>query len=763
MPTLANLSRRSFLQGTAAGAFVLGMSIGPAARRFAQAATTDKPLAPNAFVSIAPDGTVTIMSHRSEMGQGVRTSLPMIVADELEADWARVTVQQATGDAKYGDQYTDGSRSIVKNLQRMREFGATARAMLEQAAAKTWGVEPDLCRAVNHEVVLLRKEKRGEGFTEILTDQRLGFGELVAVAADLPVPDAATVRLKDRKDWRYIGKDMPIVDMADMLQGKATYGIDVRLPGMKYASIERCPVVLGTIASYDASEALKVPGVEQVVEIPYPKKPLMFQALGGLAVVATNSWAAMEGRKKLKIEWSLGENAGYDSAAFRKEMEATARSAGAVRRQEGQGAAALDGAGRSLEAIYYTPHFVHAPMEPPSAVADAKADRCEVWASCQDAQALRSVAAAAVGLPEAQVTAHVPLLGGAFGRKSKPDYAAEAAYVSKAVGAPVKVTWSREDDIRHGYYHSSSAQYLKAALGEDGKPTAWLQRSVFPPIASLFTADKDTPDSWELDFGLSDLPYAIPNIALESGKAPAHVRIGWLRSVQNIFHCFAEQSFVGELAAAAGKDHVAYLLELLGEPRNVDLAQGGVKDYFNYDGSLDQYPIDTGRLRHVVETVAERSGWGRELPKGQGLGIAAHRSFLTYVATVVEVAIDGDGKLHIPKVWMAVDAGTVVNPDRVKAQMEGACIYGLSAACYGEITAQGGRIQQSNFNDYNVVRLTDAPREIDVFLVASEALPGGVGEPGVPPFAPALCNAIHAATGKRIRELPLMHQDLRAI
>jgi isoquinoline 1-oxidoreductase subunit beta len=459
-------------------------------------------------------------------------------------------------------------------------------------------------------------------------------------------------------------------------------------------------------------------------------------------------------------EWDLGANASYDSATYRRALEESARAKGDVVREEGDVNAAFDAGGTVVEAAYYSPHFVHAPMEPPGAVAHVHDGGCEVWSSTQDAQATQKTVAETLGIDPAKVTSRVPLLGGAFGRKSKPDFAAEAAVVSRAIGAPVKVTWTREDDIRHGYYHSCAAQYLKAALDANGRPTAWLQRSVFPPIDSLFTADAVKPAAWEVCFGLADLPYAIPNICLESGQAEAHVRIGWLRSVQNIFHAYATGSFVDELAVQAGRDPVEYLLELIGEPRHVDLAAGGVKEYSNYDSPIEQYPIDTGRLAAVVKLAAEKSGWGRAMPERSGMGIAAHRSFLTYVATVVEVAVADDGKWSIPRVVMAVDAGTVVNPDRVRAQMEGATIYGMSAACYGEITAKEGRIQQSNFDSYNVVRMSTAPRAIEVHLVPSDALPGGVGEPGTPPFAPALCNAIYAATGKRIRSLPIMHEDL---
>lgn len=759
MNAIAKLSRRTALKAVgAAGGLVLGARLLPGTFRPASAAA-DATLSPNVFLSLAKDGTVTIFAHRSEMGQGIRTSLPMVVADELEADWSRVKVEQAPGDAKYGDQYTDGSRSVVKNLQRMREFGAAARTLLEQAAAQQWGIDARECAARNHRVVRIREEKRGEGIAYVETGQSIDFGDLVEAAAALPVPAPETLKLKSPAEFRYIGKDMPIVDLKDMMVGKAQYTIDVTLPGMKYASVERCPVVLGRLKAYNASETLKVPGVEKVVEIPAPAQPLIFQPLGGLAVIATNTWAAMEGRRKLQVEWELGANASYESAAYRKAMETAAASPGDRYRFEGDAPKVIAESANKYEALYYTPHFVHAPMEPPGAVAHVHDGICEVWSSTQDGQAAQNVVATALGLEPSKVISRVPLLGGAFGRKSKPDFAVEAAICSQAVSAPVKVTWTREDDIRHGFYHSCSAQQLTAALGDDGRPTAWQHRSIFPPITSLFVADAAMPDGWELDFGCADLPYDIANICVERGNAPAHVRIGWLRSVQNIFHAFAVGSFADELAHKAGRDPVDYLRQLIGPPRMVDIAKS-VPKYFNYDGALDIYPIDTGRLVNVLGLAANRAGWGKTLPKGRGMGVAVHRSFLTYVATVVEVDVSKDGKVAIPRVTMAVDAGTVVNPDRVKAQMEGALIYGMSAAVYSEITAKEGRIEQSNFDDYKVARIGDAPREVEVNLVPSTAPPGGAGEPGVPPFAPALCNAIFAATGKRIRSLPLSHHDL---
>jgi isoquinoline 1-oxidoreductase subunit beta len=752
---IENLSRRTFLRGAAAlgGGFALGLILDPfrphpfyggvigsaqAAEGAAPAAGT---LSPNVFVSIDNTGTVTVIAHRSEMGQGVRTSVPMILADELEADWSRVKIEQAVGDKIYGSQYTDGSRSVRHNYERMREFGAVTRTMLVQAAAIQWGVPAAECKAQNHRVVHTPSGKS------------LDYGQLVDTASTLAVPSAKQITLKDPKDFRYIGKPMPGVDLPDMLVGKAVYGIDIRLPGMLYAMVEHCPVTYGRVKSFDAGEALKVPGVKKVLEIPQNQPPIVFNTLGGIAVIATNTWAANEGRKKLKIEWDYGPNVVYDSDAFRKDMEEATTKDCKVVRKEGDVQAALADANKVIEADFYVPHFAHATMEPPAAVALVKDGKCEVWSSCQDPQAARSTVAGAIGFDEKSVTSHVTLLGGAFGRKSKPDFAAEAAILSRQLGAPVKVTWSREDDLQHAYYHTCNAQRITAGLDASGKVVAWHSRSVFPTIWSTFEkTDPEYGHKIELSLGYLDLPYAIPSIQLENGKAKAHVRIGWLRSVNNIPNAFAHNTMANMLAEAAGRDPYEFLLELIGPDRVLDLSG---TDYWNYDQTYEEYPIMTARLKNVVRVAAKNAGYGRKLPARQAIGLAAHRSFTTYVATAVHVKVDKDGRVSVPRVDVACDAGRVVNPDRVKSQMEGACIYGMSA-CVTEITAKEGRIQQSNFSEYPVVRMPDAPREIHVHIVdAGNYPPGGVGEPGTPPFAPALCNAIFAATGKRILELPI--------
>lgn len=762
MSKIENYSRRDFLRTTAVagGGFALALTMDPSTKvggvfnpissaAAAEGATTPVgALSPNVFVSIDKSGTVTIVAHRSEMGQGVRTSVPMILADELEADWSRVKIEQAVGDKIYGNQYTDGSRSIRHNYDRMREFGAVTRAMLVQAAAIQLNVSSTECVAKNHRV------------THTPSGRSFDYGELVETAASLQVPSAKRVTLKDPKDFRYIGTAMTSVDFPDMVVGKATYAIDTKMPGMKFAVVEHCPVTYGKVKSFDATEALKVPGVEKVVEIPQNQPPIVFNTLGGIAVIASNTWAANEGRKKLKIEWDFGPNVVYNSDSFRKDMERTALQDGVVVRAEGNAKAALAKAAKVVEANIYVPHLSHATMEAPAAIAYVKGGKCEVWSCCQDPQAARSTVAGTLGMDEKDVVSHVTLLGGGFGRKSKPDFAAEAALLSKQLGVPVKVTWTREDDIQHAYYHTVTAQNIKAGLDAQGRVVAWQHRTVFPTIWSTFEkSDPQLGHKIELSLGFLDLPYNIPNLSLENGKAKSHVRIGWLRSVNNIPHAFAQNTMANMLAEAAGKDPYRFLMDLIGPDRVVDLSSA---DYWNYDQTYDEYPIMTGRLKNVLKMAAEGIGYGKSLPKREGIGLAVHRSFTTYVATAVHVKVGNDGSISIPRVVVACDAGRVVNTDRVRSQMEGGTIYGMSAALT-QITAKSGRIEQSNFNNYTVARMMDSPERIDVLIAdANQYPPGGVGEPGTPPFAPALTNAIFAATGKRILELPINTSKLAA-
>jgi isoquinoline 1-oxidoreductase beta subunit len=747
---IENVSRRDFLHGVlATSAFVLCSRTTPllvrAARNGATAAGAGSVGAsafhPSVFVGIHSDGMVYIVAHRSEMGNGVRTSLPRILADELDADWSRVTVLQGDGDAAYGSQDTDGSHSVREFFDPLREAGASARLMLVRAAAQQWGIPESQCVADPVHTVSDKNSSR-----------KLGYGELAALAAKQPVPKKEELKFKSPQQWLYIGKPAPGYDVADVCSGKPLFGMDVRVDGMLYAAIAHPPVLGGKVKSVDDSATLKVIGVKKTIAIDPFKAPHAFQPLGGVAVIADNTFAAFKGRKQLKVEWDNGSNAAYNSADYKKELQQTARQPGKVVHTIGDPDAEFAKGGKIVEAEYFAPHLAHASMEPPVAVADVQGEKVTVWSPTQNPQGVQEEVAKALGLKKENVTCHVTFLGGGFGRKSKPDYAVEAAVLSKKTGQPVKVIWSREDDIKFDYYHSVAAMYLKAALDDSGKPKAWLQRSVFPPIGSTFNPKEVYGGAGEMSMGWNVVPFDVPNFRSENGQAVAHVRIGWLRSVANIYHAFAVQSFANELAHAANRDPYEYLMTLLGSARTLDA--GGPPEM------AQKYPYDVARLRHVAEVAAEKANWGKKKSgKGSGMGIAVHRSFFTYVATVVEVEVDDQGVIRIPHVTTALDAGIVANPEMVRSQFEGAAVFGTSIARTGEITATAGVIDQSNFSDYPVARMNDAPRQVDVHIVESSAPPAGVGEPGVPPLVPALCNAIFAATGKRVRELPLTRNE----
>jgi isoquinoline 1-oxidoreductase subunit beta len=753
MIQIENVSRRGFLKGmVGTGALVLGAQLLPkmllaAAGSGVEGAMAKAVLQPSVYLAIDTDGTVFIVCHRSEMGSGNRTGLPRIVADELDADWNRVKVVQATGDAKYGDQDTDGSHSVVSFFEPLREAGATGRLMLVRAAAQTWNVPEKECSTDASCVIHKASGKK------------LSYGELASAASKLPVPKKEELHLKTRSEWRYIGKPAPTYDLKDMVSGKAAYGQDAQMKGMLYASVLHPPVYGSAIQSVDDSATLKVAGVKSTATLDPFKPPVTMQALGGVAVIADSTYAAFQGKKKLKVEWTKSEHRVWTSDTFRKDLETTSRKPCKVVRENGNVDEAFAKGGKVVEAEYYAPMLAHAAMEPPAALAIYRDGKVEAWAPTQNPQGAQEAIAAAVGAKKEDVTVYVTLLGGGFGRKSFPDFAVEAAVLSKKTGKPVKVVWSREDDIQFDTFHSVAAMYFKASLGADGKPAAWLQRSVFPPIGSTFDTSAQYADAGEIGLGFSDIPFALPNQRAENGPAPAHTRIGWLRSVANIYHAYGIHSFVGELAAAAGKDPVEYVLALLGPDRVMPKSELP-KDYTNYDNDYEKYPIDIARFRRVVQLAAEKSGWGKQkCGNGFGMGIAVHRSFLTYVATVVQANVK-DNQVSIQRVDTALDAGTVVNPTIAKQQFEGAAVMGTSIAFYGEITATNGVIDQSNFDTFQVARINVAPRETNVHIVESDALPAGIGEPGLPPMAPAIYNAIFAATGQRIREMPLTKAGL---
>lgn len=726
MSEIQNISRRAFIKnmGLASGGLILACNYTLFSQDTESGSLTE--FNPNLFVQLSSDGSLIIIAARSEMGNGVRTSLTSVVADEMEADWNRISVKQATGDAKYGDQNTDGSRSVADFYDTMRTMGAMARMMLITAAAKKWQVPESECTAQNHFIVHSSGKK-------------LGYGELVDIVTTLPVP--TTISYKNPKDFKYIGKTLKSIDVKDFANGNAIYGIDKRLPNMKVVAIARCPVTFGTVKSFDKTAAMKIRGVIDVIEIPKIEKP--FGPLGGVAVIASNTWAAFKGREALEIQWNYGKNEGYDSEKYMIELTERVHKAGKVEKEIGDVDKAFGEAAKVVESTFQLPHLAHAPMEVPNAVAWVQGDTCEVWAPTQSPQSAREEVSNYLGTAIDKVTINVTFLGGGFGRKSKPDYIVEAAIVSKAINSPVQVVWSREDDIKHGYYHTVSSQYMKASLDPQGNVTGWLHRSAFPSIMSTFKPGTDYPAGWEAS-SAADVPFDIKNFKVESGQAPAMVRIGWMRSVINILHGFSINVFADELAHAAKQDPLEFRLKLIGDDRIED-----TKDPIKYN---------TARLKNVLKMVAKNANWGKPLPKGHAHGIAVHYSFYSYVASVVEVSMVDD-KVKVHNVHTVIDCGTAVNRDTIKSQLEGAAVFGMSIAYYGKITAKDGAIEQNSYSDYRMIRMNEIPN-VHVEIVESSERPTGVGEPGVPVIAPAIINAIFKLTGKRYYNLPLSDYDL---
>ncbi|MFL6202633.1 MAG: molybdopterin cofactor-binding domain-containing protein [Thermoanaerobaculia bacterium] len=892
MSGIFRITRRDFLRnvGVGTGALVFGCSIAPEELY----AHTDKlkalvlrgiPL--SAFVSIKPlSGDITIFTHRSEMGQGIKSSLAAVLADEAEIDWNRVTLYQADADAvNFGvpfpyaipggpavvkgedAQFTDSSRSMAAYYMPMRIFGAGLRLVMVRATAMKWGVKES------------ELEARQQRVYHAASGRSIAYNHLLLEASKVkPLPEVDEIKtvLKRPDQWRFIGKaTMPFNDAKDMVTGKAVYGADVdhRRRGMLTAVIERCPVANGVLKSFDASAALAVPGVRFVEPVLPPDFPMTggvganFIPHAGVAVLAENTWAALQGRRKLKVEWDLGPNADYDSDTFRAELETSTSQPGKAVRWKGDADSAIGGAAKVVEAGYYIPHLAQTPMEPPAAVAVYEnGSGWEIWSPTQGPELAQHYIGLAMLEPdplqglvwmvtepselrdceqEAQkafiaslakrlgvdettlfkmrddlkkkvrdrVKVHVTLLGGGFGRKSNPDYAMEAAFLARNhPGVPIRVQWTREDDVKFSYYNAVSRQYFKAGLGADGLPVGLLQRSAFSSFfATIFAPPGYVPadqadvhakaraafhnggeypygSGIERGQGLEDNPYVIENLRLENSPSPNHIRCGWMRSVANIYHAFGLCSFADEMAVAAGRDSKDYLLDLIGPGHRFTEAELREKEHVPcYDNNLfpidrnlkpiggkqreilPGYPPDTRRLRAVVERVAKESGWDEKkgkLPKGRGLGIAAHRSFLSYVALVIDVSLNEANELTINEVHAAFDCGFVINPDRVLAQMEGGILYGLSLALLGEITVKNGAVVQNNFDDYPVLRIHQAPKKIFAYFVPPSAEvvndypsddplpPTGVGEPPTAAVAPALANAIFAAGGPRIREIP---------
>ena len=726
MTATGSFSRRDFLKtGATAGAgltiaiYLPGCRRGEPEAAGAAVAAAQPTFLPNAWVRVGPDGWTTVMVDRSEMGQGVTTSLPMLVAEELDADWRKVRIEQAPAAEEYinpafGLQGTGGSTSVRIGFKPLREAGAKARAMLISAAAATWGVDA-------------RDLKTEKGVVIGPGGKKLTYGALADKAATMPVPE--TVALKDPKDWKLIGTNVGRLDLVPKVTGKAGFGIDATAPGMLTAVVARPPVFGGKVKSFDATAAKASPGVKQVVQIG-----------SGIAVVADGYWNAKKGRDALKVEWDNGPAGGASSESIRQKFVAMSSRAGVTARNDGNAPAALARGAKRIEAVYEVPYLAHACMEPMNTAAHVRSDGVTVWSPTQFQMGrgigAKGIAAKVAGVPEEKVEVITTYLGGGFGRRFELDFVIEAVEASKAVGAPVKVVWSREDDTQHDFYRPATYNKLAAALDKDGAPVAWTHRIVGPSIMARFE-----PVFGPLPKGIDgssveaavDLPYELPNVKVEWVRADVGVPVGFWRSVGNSQNAFIVESFIDELAHAAGKD-----------------------PYEFRRGLLEKHP----RHKAVLELAAEKAGWGRPLPEGRARGIALQESFGSWVAEVAEVSVSPEGKPKVHRIVCAVDCGTVVNPDIVAAQMESAIVYGLSAALSGEITLKDGRVVQGNFDTYPVLRMSEMP-VVEVHLVKNSEAPGGVGEPGTPPAAPAVCNAIFALTGKRVRKLPIRPDEIK--
>jgi isoquinoline 1-oxidoreductase beta subunit len=714
MPTLELLPRREFLKKGSAGAAGLVIGFYLPGKFEALAATSPLQSATiNAWVRIAPDDSVTIVIDKSEMGQGISTSLSMLLAEELELDWKKIKTEFAPAAPPYfnpvfGLQGTGGSTSIRASWEPLTKAGAAAREMLIAAAAKQWAVDASSCHAENGAVI------------HSVTKKKLGYGALVEAAAKLPVP--AKPALKDPKNYKLIGKPTKRLDTPAKTTGTAQFGIDVRLPSMLHAVVARCPVFGGSAKSFDDAKAKAVSGVKQVVQIS-----------NGVAVIANNTWSAMEGRRALRITWDEGPNASNSSEAISKLYRERAEQPGAIARKDGDVEAALAGAAKKVEAAYEVPFLAHATMEPMNCAADVRADGCDIYAPTQFQTFVQMTGAKITGLKPEQVRVHTTYLGGGFGRRAEQDFIAEAVELSKVARAPVQVTWSREDDTQHDFYRPAAYTKLTAGLDAEGWPVAWKSRIVSPSIMSRFFPGsvQNGLDSSSVE-SAADIKYAIPNFFTDYVLTEAGVPVGFWRSVGSSQNGYITECFVEELAKAAGKDSFEFRRKLL---------------------------VNAPRHRGVLELVAAKAGWGTPLPAGRTRGIAMVESFSSYVAEVAEVSVNrSSGEVRVHRVVCVVDCGRVVNPDTVKAQMEGAICYGLTAALKGSITIDKGRVEQSNFNDYDMVRMNEMPA-VEVHIVPSNEAPGGCGEPGTPPIAPAVCNAIFAATGKPIRRLPIRPED----
>lgn len=713
-------SRRDFLKvtGAAGAGLVLGLRLEAKPR---PGETTGRPFHPNAYLAIRPDGMAVLTVPKSEMGQGVRTSLPLVIAEELDLDWSRVELTQAMPGPEFRHLGTGGSTSVSTTWTTLRNAGAAAREMLVGAAAKAWGVPPGQCRT----------EK---GFVLGPGGRKSGYGELAEAAAKLPLPKAP--KLKAPSEFRLLGRPTRRVDGAKIVTGKAMYGLDVRRPGQRFAAVLRCPVAGGTPKAWDAGKAQAVRGVKAVVQVP-----------SGLAVIAESTWAAFKGRDALAatVTWDEGPNRDFNSKGHEDRMRTALGGPAEAARTTGAAAPALAASARLVEAEYAFPFQAHTTMEPMNATAHIRPDGAELWMGTQGPNAAQERAAAAVGLKPGAVAVNVTLLGGGFGRRSGTDFSTEATEVAKAAGGgPIQVVWSREDDLHHDQFHPATLHRLKAGLDGQGGLAAWSHRIAGGAVLRSWLGGKKAPGQAETEAnGAWDIPYDIPALDISYAEVEVPVALGWWRAIEIVPNVFARECFLDEVAHAAGKDPLAYRLELLGK-------RGKVK--------MGEEDVDIGRLRRVLELAAAKAGWGQPLPKGRGLGLACHAyDRRTYLAAVAEVSV-AKGQLRVHRVVAAVDCGIVLNPDHLVGQVEGGVAWGVSAL-FSQVTFEKGRAVQDNFDTFPVLRLPEMP-QVEVHTVASGEAPSGMGEPPVPVTLPAVLNAVFAATGKRLRRLPVTSADL---
>jgi isoquinoline 1-oxidoreductase subunit beta len=736
MANSSAVTRRDFLKTGAAGsvALVIGFHLSPSA--LADQAQDQEKKPPNPFdtwVHIASDNRVTLILGKSEMGQGVMTALPMILAEELCVDWKRVKVEQAPTNAKIYDHGTGGSGSVAGSWLPLRRAGAAAREMLVSAAAQKWEVSPDTCKAENGQVVHGNPKRY------------LSYGELAEAASKLPIPNFNIVPLKNSDDFTLVGQNTLRVEARDKATGAARFGIDSRLPGMLFAAVARCPVFGGELASFDSTKAKAVPGVRDV--IPFKTSGRGASTTGGVAVLADNSWAAVQGRNALDVKYNEGPATKECTAELHNHFLANVSKPGSVVRNEGNADSVLASSPKKIEAAYELPFAPHACMEPMNCTVHIRPDGAEAWVPTQAPQWAQGVIAQAAGLPPEKVVVHTTLMGGGFGRRYQADFVMEAAQVAKAAGKPVMVLWTREDDMQHDFYRPASYHKLQGALDAHGNLAAWKHFQTSTSIAAKWNQD-GAEKPWEGEFGTgATLPYITPNLRIEYTLAESSVTRAWWRSVEHSSSGFVVESFIDELAAAAGQDPLAFRLKLIGGDRKIP--------QFGEDKAP---PLNTARLKGVLRLAAEKAGWGKPMPKGVGRGIATFYSFNSYTAAVAEVSVK-DGAVKVHRLVYGVDCGRPINPDGIRAQVESAAIYGLSAALHDAITISAGRVEQSNFHDYQIPRMSETPLT-EVHVVMSKEEPTGIGEPGLPVVAPAMCNAIFAATGERIRRLPLRSEDL---